>query len=88
MGVTIPNVVIDLMILLLPLPMLWRLQIDVKKKAALIINFMLGYWSVIIFSCAINSPEGLTRSQCRHRNDFSTSVHHQGSTRRERRCDL
>ena len=45
MGVTIPNVFVDLLILVLPLPMLWRLQINIKKKLALVANFMLGYRS-------------------------------------------
>lgn len=43
---TISNVLVDLLLLILPLPMLWRLQINLKKKLALIANFVLGYRSV------------------------------------------
>lgn len=44
LGVTIPNIFLDLLLLLLPLPKLWKLQLQLKKKIALIFNFMLGYW--------------------------------------------
>jgi len=46
-GVTIPNVFIDVLILVLPIPMLWKLQISLRKKFALIANFMLGYRSAL-----------------------------------------
>ena len=42
-GVTVPNVFIDLLLLILPVPMLWKLQIKTTKKLALTANFLLGY---------------------------------------------
>lgn len=47
LGVTVPNVFIDVLLLVLPLPMLWKLQISLRKKFALIANFMLGYRSAL-----------------------------------------
>jgi len=47
LGVTIPNAFVDVLILLLPIPMLWKLQISTMKKLALIANFVLGYRSVL-----------------------------------------
>ena len=47
-GVTISNVFVDVLLLVLPLPMLWKLQIKLKKKIALIANFMLGYRCVVM----------------------------------------
>ena len=44
LGSAISNVVIDLILLLLPLPMLWRLQMSIVRKASLTIAFALGYW--------------------------------------------
>lgn len=43
-GVTAPNFFVDLLLLLLPVPMLWKLQIKKTKKVALTANFLLGYW--------------------------------------------
>ena len=59
MGVTISNVFVDLLILILPLPMLWRLQINIKKKLALIANFMLGYRSDTAHSICVGSTRSL-----------------------------
>lgn len=42
----IPNLVIDLVILLLPLPMLWGLQMKKSRKAGVIAVFICGYWYV------------------------------------------
>ena len=50
-GVTAPNVFIDLFLLLLPVPMLWKLQIRTTQKIALTANFLLGYRSVIHALC-------------------------------------
>ena len=44
LGGTISNVAIDLVILLLPLPMLWRLHTSRAKKISLVLAFALGYW--------------------------------------------
>lgn len=38
----IVNLILDIVVLLLPLPMLWRLQMHVKKKIALSVIFSLG----------------------------------------------
>lgn len=43
-GSAVPNVVIDLMILILPLPKIWGLQISRARKVGLTIVFALGYW--------------------------------------------
>ena len=40
----ITSVIIDLVVLLLPLPPLWGLQTMHRKKARLIVIFLLGYW--------------------------------------------
>ena len=45
-GVTISDVVIDLVLLLMPLPMLWRLQVSKAKRVHLIVVFVIGYWCV------------------------------------------
>ena len=45
-GVTAPNFFIDVVLLLLPVPMLWNLKIKKTKKFALTANFLLGYWLV------------------------------------------
>ena len=47
-GVTIPNIFVDVLLLVLPLPMFWKLQIKLKKKTALIVNFVLGYRYVVM----------------------------------------
>ena len=46
-GVTAPNFFIDVVLLLLPVPMLWKLKIKKTKKFALTANFLLGYWLVM-----------------------------------------
>ena len=43
-GTATPNVLIDLFILLLPMPMIWRLQASVRRRLALGVVFALGYW--------------------------------------------
>ena len=43
----IPSVVIDLILLLLPLPMLWRLQMKKSRKFLIMAVFICGYWSVV-----------------------------------------
>lgn len=40
----ITSVVIDLVVLLLPVPRLWKLQISLQNKIRIIAVFMLGYW--------------------------------------------
>lgn len=44
MGSAISSVVLDLIILLLPLPKLWKLQIGTQRRVGLMIVFILGYW--------------------------------------------
>jgi hypothetical protein len=48
LGATIPSVIIDLVILLLPLPRLWKLQINMPRKIGLIFTFLCGYTVVIV----------------------------------------
>ena len=59
-GVTVPNFFIDVILLLLPVPMLWNLKIKKAKKVALTANFLLGYWLVADTCC--NSQNSLTIS--------------------------
>lgn len=41
-AISIPNIVTDITILLLPLPVIWRLQLHFKKKIAVSAIFSLG----------------------------------------------
>ena len=43
LGQAIPNIITDVVLLLLPLPYLWRLQIQLPQKIALVSVFLLGY---------------------------------------------
>ena len=76
MGVTIPNIFVDLLILVLPLPMLWRLQMDMKKKILLTANFMLGYWYVTgtASTCLEHSTINVLQRDNSHHNQ--AAVHH------------
>lgn len=47
-GSAVPSVVIDLIIVILPLPKLWHLNISKSRKAGLMLVFILGYWWVKI----------------------------------------
>ena len=47
LGTAIPNVITDIFLLLLPLPMLWRLYISWRSKIGLILVFFSGYWFVV-----------------------------------------
>ena len=44
LGTAASNIIIDGLILLAPMPMLWRLHLDVRRKLALIGAFAAGYW--------------------------------------------
>ncbi|OTA82973.1 hypothetical protein M434DRAFT_400821 [Hypoxylon sp. CO27-5] len=48
LGSAIPSVVIDLFILLLPLPQIWGLRISRGKKAGLFVVFILGYCVIVL----------------------------------------
>ena len=50
-GEVVANIIIDIVILLLPLPRLWKLQVSVEKKIGLSIAFTLSYWWVMMY-CA------------------------------------
>jgi hypothetical protein len=43
MGATIPSVIIDLILLVLPLPIIWRLRLNSGPKFTLISIFVFGY---------------------------------------------
>lgn len=43
-GAAAPSVAIDLLILILPLPLLWGLNTSRARKIGIIIVFVLGYW--------------------------------------------
>ena len=47
LGASIPNLITDFFLLLLPLPMLWRLHISWRSKIGLILVFLCGYWLVV-----------------------------------------
>jgi hypothetical protein len=42
-GIAIPNLVLDFVVLLLPVIPLWRLQMDHRQKMGLLVVFILGY---------------------------------------------
>ena len=44
LGTTITNVIIDVIILVLPLPVLWKLHVKRSRKLALTGVFICGYW--------------------------------------------
>ena len=46
LGSAIPSVVIDLILLILPLPTLWRLQMKRSRKILIVTVFGFAYWSV------------------------------------------
>ncbi|KAM0802244.1 hypothetical protein BDR22DRAFT_778699, partial [Usnea florida] len=46
-GISVPNIVTDILILLLPLPVTWKLQLRPKKKLALCGIFSLGIFATI-----------------------------------------
>jgi hypothetical protein len=43
-GSAVPSVLIDLIILILPLPKLWNLHADRGRRVGLIVVFTFGYW--------------------------------------------
>lgn len=43
-GAAAPSVAIDLLVLMLPLPLLWGLHTSRARKLGIIIVFILGYW--------------------------------------------
>ena len=43
LATSIVNLSIDLMIIVLPMPMIWRLQMAARRKVALTITFGLGF---------------------------------------------
>ncbi|KAI3342579.1 hypothetical protein F4824DRAFT_446776 [Ustulina deusta] len=64
-GSAIPSVIIDLIILLLPVPKIWGLEISLAKKSGITVVFALGY-SVIVVSLGrlitvIKSADALSR---------------------------
>ena len=44
LGTTIPNVITDLILLLSPMSMLWRLNVPIARRITLFGVFLLGYW--------------------------------------------
>lgn len=65
---SIPNVVTGFAMLILPLPMVWRLKISVHQKIALTATFLHGIMSVLCLCCR------LTLSADRKRSGFAASV--------------
>ncbi|RYP12071.1 hypothetical protein DL767_011509 [Monosporascus sp. MG133] len=64
-GSAVPSVLIDLIILLLPLPKIWGLQLSLAKKSGISIVFLLGYCVIIVsvgrLITVIRSADALTR---------------------------
>lgn len=50
LGTAIPNIPIDLGILLLPMPLLWKLHTTTRRKISLAIIFVCGYWYAHVVS--------------------------------------
>ncbi|ROT41233.1 hypothetical protein SODALDRAFT_330954 [Sodiomyces alkalinus F11] len=48
LGSAVPSVVIDLLILLLPLPKIWGLQLSTARKTGVTLVFVLGYCVIIV----------------------------------------
>ncbi|PQE12141.1 integral membrane protein [Rutstroemia sp. NJR-2017a BVV2] len=48
LGLAIPNLVLDFVVLLLPVIPLWRLQMDHRQKMGLLVVFILGYTNPLI----------------------------------------
>ena len=48
LGAGIPNVILNVIVLILPLPMIWTLEIERKHKIALSSAFMLGGFVVVV----------------------------------------
>lgn len=44
LGATISNILVDFIILILPMPMLWQLHIETRRKFGLVGVFAAGYW--------------------------------------------
>ena len=44
LGTAILNILIDFLLLVLPMPMIWRLQLNTGRKVALLGVFAAGYW--------------------------------------------
>ncbi|KAI0398805.1 hypothetical protein F4802DRAFT_592000 [Xylaria palmicola] len=68
LGNSVPSAIIDLAILLLPLPKLWVLQISIRRKLGLAIIFVLGY-AVIVVSIGRFIQVALTGDALK--NDFT-----------------
>ncbi len=58
MSTMIINLMTDLWVLAIPLPMVWRLQMPTKQKVALMATFALGFLSVT----SIDSPQNTCRT--------------------------
>ncbi|KAL2040958.1 hypothetical protein N7G274_006416 [Stereocaulon virgatum] len=48
LGSAVPSIVLDLILLVVPMPFLWRLQIGATQKIALFVIFLLGYLNPVI----------------------------------------
>lgn len=44
LGTAVSNIIIDVLLLILPMPMLWKLNINTRRKIALVGVFAAGYW--------------------------------------------
>ena len=72
LGSVIPSVLLDLIVLLLPMPIIWQLQMSVAKKGLLIGTFFLGY-SVAIIS--VGRLLVITRFSKRIEKDVTCKFH-------------
>lgn len=55
LAATTTNIFADVVLLVLPIPMLWKLHLETNRKVALLGIFVCGYWYVIV--AAISTAE-------------------------------
>ena len=64
LGCTIPSVAVDLMILLLPLPKIWNLRANRRRKLAIGVVFILGYRQVLTISFKVVESANTSIQRC------------------------
>ena len=79
-GQGVPNVLIDFILLLLPLPFLLRLHVKLPQKVALIGVFMLGYLVIAISIARLVTYVNIGKSKVH--TDITCKKSHSGKVRR------
>lgn len=76
-GLSIPNICTDFIILIIPLPLVWRLRIPRAQKLAVTGAFLLGGLYVWPWTrCGLRQRTWLTSSQCVHRERRTSHICH------------